>query len=316
MFNTSSTVLLFPGQGSHQVGMGVQVAREFPAAAEVFAQADALLGYALSALCFEGPAEKLDQTQYTQPALYVTGVAIFKALEAINGSPIKPLAAAGHSLGEFTALTIAGALPFEAGLKLVAERGRLMAEAGEKNPGGMAALLGASMDDARAICEQSSAEIGHPVVIGNDNCPGQVVISGDNGAVDRALELAKARGIKRTIRLQVSVATHSPLMSAASADFRKALDAAPLSAPIIPVIGNASAASLHTVEEIRAELNAQLVSTVRWTESVMALQALGAKTFLELGPKDVLTGLLKRIHKDAVGFALNTPEGLRQVVGG
>jgi [acyl-carrier-protein] S-malonyltransferase len=185
-----------------------------------------------------------------------------------------------------------------------------MAEAGERSPGGMAALLGAELDSVRSICERAGQESGQPVVIANDNCPGQIVISGDNTAVDRALELAKTQGIKRAVRLAVSVATHSPLMAHASAAFHAALDATPLADPHYPVIGNTTAAPLRTADDIRAELNAQLINTVRWRESVEAMLNLGVRTFFELGPKEVLTGLLKRIDRDATGTPINTTTGL------
>jgi [acyl-carrier-protein] S-malonyltransferase len=309
----SSAALVFPGQGSQQVGMGADLVRQYPSAAQVFEQADQVLGFAFTRLCFEGPAEQLDETLNTQPALYVTGLATLRAVEACLG-PIKPLAAAGHSLGELTALTAAGALPFEAGLKLVRERGRLMKEAGEKNPGAMAALLGVEIADAQSICEQASNQTGKPVVVANDNCPGQVVISGDAQALDSALEIAKERG-KRGIKLAVSIGAHSPLMAHAAEAFRAALLQTEFLTPTIPIIGNVTAAQLHTPEAIVAELGAQLTSSVRWTESVQALQALGAKTFVELGPKEVLSGLLKRIDRNATGIPVNSSEAIAALVG-
>jgi [acyl-carrier-protein] S-malonyltransferase len=309
MIDWSTTALVFPGQGSQQVGMGADLAQQYPVAAKIFEQADQILGFSLSKLCFEGPAETLDETINTQPALYVAGIATLRVLEETHG-PVNPLAVAGHSLGELTALTAAGALPFEAGVKLVRERGRLMKEAGEKNPGAMAALLGVEIADIREICEQASKQVGKPVVVANDNCPGQVVISGDEQALDAALAIAKERGVKRAVKLAVSVPAHSPLMAHSAAAFREALDQTPFNAPRVPVIGNVNAAPLHTREDIQSELHAQLTSAVRWTESVQALQALGVKTFLELGPKDVLTGLLKRIDRAAVGVAVNSAEAI------
>lgn len=305
MIDWSTTALVFPGQGSQQVGMGADLAGQYPAAQQVFDEADRFFGHEFSKLLFEGPAETLDQTINTQPALYIAGVATLRALEALYG-PIRPLAVAGHSLGEFTALTAAGALSFEDGLRLVRERARLMREAGERSPGGMAALLGAEIEDARAICAQTSAETGQTIVIANDNCPGQIVLSGDNGAVDRAVTLARERGIRRAVKLAVSVAAHSPLMAYASDAFRAALDATPFADPQVPVIANVSAAPIRTGEETRAELAAQLTQTVRWRESVGVLREMGARTYLELGPKDVLTGLLKRIDRDAAGIAVNS----------
>ncbi len=310
MIDWSTTAWVFPGQNAQQVGMGADLVQKYPSAARVFKQADEILGFPLSTLCFEGPAADLDQTINTQPAVYVTGIAILQALEEAHGGEITPLAAAGHSLGEFTALTAVGALPFEAGLKLVRERGRLMAEAGEKSPGAMAALLGASIEDARAVVEQASAEIGRPVVVANDNCPGQVVISGDEKALDRALELARARGLKKSVKLAVSVAAHSPLMAHSAEAFRSALAMTPFDEPRLPIIGNVSAAPLRTRKDILTELDAQLTSPVRWTESIQALRALGAKTFLELGPKDALTGMLKRIDREAVGMPVNTADAV------
>jgi [acyl-carrier-protein] S-malonyltransferase len=196
---------------------------------------------------------------------------------------------------------------------LVRERGRLMKEAGQHSPGAMAALLGLDLPDAHAVCEQASAEAGQPVVVANDNCPGQIVISGDEAALDLALPLAKARGAKRALKLAVSVAAHSPLMARAAAAFRQALDATEFLTPNVPVIGNLSAAPLRTPDEIRAELSAQLTGAVRWTETIQTLRAMGATTFLEFGPKDVLTGLLKRIDKEAIGIALNSAQAVAKL---
>lgn len=308
----STTALVFPGQGSQQVGMGADLAARYPAAAEVFVQADHILEVPLSRLMAGGPAEALDDTLNTQPALYVTGIATLRALESIHG-PIMPLAVAGHSLGEFTALTAAGALPFEAGLRLVRQRGRLMKEAGDRSPGAMAALLGIDIGDAVAVCEQASAQAGKPVVVANDNCPGQIVISGDSEALDVALPLAKERGAKRAVKLAVSVAAHSPLMASAASDFRTALEAVSFAAPRFPVIGNLSAAPLTSPQAILDELAAQLTGSVRWTESIRALRAMGAATFLEFGPRDALTGMLKRIDRDAVGVAVNSAEAVAAI---
>ncbi len=309
MRDWSKTALIFPGQGSQIVGMGADLARVYPAAATVFAEADRVLGFALSGLCFEGPAESLDETLNTQPALFVTGIATLRALESIVGA-VQPVGVAGHSVGEITALAAAGALSFEDGLRLVRERARLMREAGITHPGGMAALLGPTVEEARAICAEASALIGHPVVLANDNCPGQVVISGDIAALDRALEIAKTRGVKRAVKLAVSIAAHSPLMAAATASFRATLAATPFTAPRFPVIDNASAGLLTTPDAIRAALGGQLTAPVRWTDSIRLLRGQGAATFLELGPKDVLTGLLKRIDREAAGVALNSAEAI------
>lgn len=305
----STVALLFPGQGSQQVGMGAAIAAQYPAARAVLDEADALLGFPFSQIMAEGPAETLDDTLNTQPALYIAGVATFRALESIHG-PIVPLAVAGHSLGEFTALTVAGALSFPQGVKLVRERARLMQQAGKQAPGAMAALLGIELDAAHEICAQASAQAGRPVVVANDNCPGQIVISGDPTALDLALPLAKERGAKRALKLAVSVAAHSPLMASAAAEFQQALAEVTLHAPKFPVIGNLNAAPLETPAAILNELTAQLTGSVRWADSIRTLRARGATQFYELGSKDALTGMLKRIDKEAVGSAIFTPEAV------
>lgn len=304
--NWSTTAFVFPGQGSQQVGMAADLASSSAAAAKVFAHADRILGMEFTEIMREGPSDVLDDTYNTQPALYIAGVATLRALEERAEDPFQPLAVAGHSLGEFTALTAAGALSFEAGLRLVRERGRLMREAGEQHPGAMAALLGLEVADARAVCAEASTQAGKPVVVANDNCPGQIVISGDETALDLALPLAKARGAKRAVKLAVSVAAHSPLMAQAADSFAKALAETAFDAPRVPVIANLSAAPIQSAAEIRSELSAQLTGAVRWTETIRALRVMGATHFLEIGPKDVLTGLLKRIDKDAVGIPLNS----------
>lgn len=310
MVDWTTTAFVFPGQGSQEVGMGADLAARYPTARDTFDRADEILGFALSHLCFDGPAEDLNDTVNTQPALYVMGVALLRVLEDALPNPPAPAFVAGHSLGEFTALTAAGALPFEDGVRLVRERGRLMKEAGNHTPGAMAAILGLDAATVRAICAEASAQTGAPVVLANDNCDGQLVISGDKGAIEAALPLAAERGAKKTVPLTVSVASHSPLMESISGEFRVRLAEVPFSIPRIPVISNVNAAPLRTVEEIRAELGAQLTSTVRWTESVQAMLAQGVSTVVELGPKDVLTGLVKRIDRGAARVALNSADAV------
>jgi [acyl-carrier-protein] S-malonyltransferase len=288
----TKTAFVFPGQGSQFVGMGAELARQYPIARETFAEADDILDFSLSDLCFHGPEADLNATVNTQPALYTLV------------PDWKPFAVAGHSLGEFTALTAAGALDFRDGLRLVRERGRLMAEAGDQQPGGMAALLGLDADVVRAVCQQASAETSAVVVLANDNCPGQIVISGQHAALERALELAKAAGARRAVRLAVSIAAHSPLMAAASQAFDEALARTPFTAPQVVIYGNVTAQPVTTVDEIRAELGQQLTSSVRWTESVQAMIAAGVTEFIELGAKDVLTGLLRRIDANVSGMAV------------
>jgi [acyl-carrier-protein] S-malonyltransferase len=305
----STTAFVFPGQGSQQVGMSANLADQHPAAAAVFAEADRILGIDFTSIMRNGPAELLDDTYNTQPALYIAGIATLRAIEAVYEGVI-PIAVAGHSLGEFTALTAAGALDFADGLKLVRERGRLMKEAGEKHPGAMAALLGIDIADAQAVCDQASAQAGKPVVVANDNCPGQIVISGDEAALDLALPLAKEKGAKRAVKLAVSVAAHSPLMAPSAESFRQVLATTTFAAPRVPIIANLTAAPLRTPNDIRAELDGQLTGSVHWTDSIRALRALGAKSFLELGSKDALTGMLKRIDKEAIGMAITLPENI------
>lgn len=291
--------------------MGSDLVAAFPYARAIFAQADEVLGFSLSDLCFNGPAETLNDTLNTQPALFIMGVALVRALSEALGDAFQPACAAGHSLGELTALTAAGAMTFEDGLRLVRERGRLMHEASRRAPGAMAAVLGLETGALAAICAEASAQTGRPLVIANDNCPGQVVISGDKPTLELALPRIEGAGAKRVVPLAVSVASHSPLMESITADFARALADTPFSAPRLPVIGNVHAAPLESAEAIRAELGAQLTSTVRWTESVQAMRARGIETFVELGPKDVLSGLVKRIDRDAQRHTLNSAEAVR-----
>lgn len=273
--------------------MGRDLFAHEPAARAVFDEADSILHVALSRLCFDGPETELNDTYNTQPAVFVTSVAVLRALEARGVG--RPTFVAGHSLGEFSALVAAGAVSFADALRLVRERGRLMKLAGERNPGGMAAVIGldrAALDD---ICAQASIRTGQSVQVANDNCPGQIVISGHRAALAAALDLARERGARRAVPLAVSIAAHSELMSVVADDFRQALATTPFSPPQVPVIGNVSAQPLTDVAAIRADLGAQLTSPVAWTDSVRTMLAQGVTTFIEIGPKDVLTGLLKRI---------------------
>ncbi len=290
----SDVALIFPGQGSQVVGMGRDLAAQYPAAAAVFAEADAVLGFPLSRLCFEGPAEVLTDTINAQPAILAASIAALRAWEATNGIP-QPRYVAGHSMGEYSALCAAGVLSLADGLRLVRERGRLMKRAGEAQPGGMAAVLGLDRALLEAACAQAGRETGRVVQIANDNAPGQIVISGDRIALERAGELAKAAGARRVIPLAVSIAAHSPLMQSALDDFRRAVEATPMRPPAIPVISNVQARPLDGLSAIREELVLQLISPVRWTESVGWMAAQGVATFIEVGPGTVLTGLVKRI---------------------
>ncbi len=284
---------LFPGQGSQYVGMGRDLCATFPAAREVLSRANRILDIDLSSLCFHGPAESLNDTLNTQPAVLTISIA---ALRALDGCEVrKPAYVAGHSMGEFSALVAAGVLSFEDGLRLVRERGRLMQQAGEQDAGGLVAVLGLDRDSVEAICATVREQSGDYVGIANDNCPGQVVISGTTGALEQAVELAKAQGARRAIRLAVSIAAHSPLMSRAAVQFRRILKATPFREPDVPIVMNASARPLTDPVAIRDAVGQQLTSPVRWTESVRWMIAHGVTRFVEVGPKEVLTGLLRRI---------------------
>lgn len=298
---------MFPGQGSQTVGMGAALARAYPAARETFAEADDLLGFKLSSVCWEGPEEELNDTVNTQPALLVHSVAALRAARAALGES-KPAYCAGHSLGEFSALVAAGSFAFADALRLVRARGRLMKAAGQAAPGGMAAILNLEPTRIAQVCAEASAATGRDVQVANDNCPGQVVISGDEAALEKAMALSVERGARRAVRLPVSIAAHSRLMAGAQAEFNRAVQETPLEPPAIPIVGNVSAAPLTTADEIRAELQAQLTSPVRWTESVRHMLDHGVTTFMEFGPRDVLTGLLRRIERSATGLPAGTPE--------
>ena len=275
--------------------MGKGLCASSPAAAEVFEQADEMLGYPLSEICFHGPKETLNDTAVTQPALLATSVAILRVLEdQLEGAPAF---VAGHSLGEFTALVAAGALSFEEALHLVERRGELMKSADEQSPGGMAAVIGLDAPEVAAACREAQERTGGYVGIANDNCPGQVVISGDEETLAAGTELVEAAGARRVIRLAVSIAAHSPLMAEAATAFREALGEAPIRPPTIPVVTNAAARPVEDPGALRAALAKQLTSPVRWTESIRWMIDQGATRFIEVGPKDVLTGLLRRIDR-------------------
>jgi len=314
MLDLITTAFVFPGQGSQFVGMGKELARASPAARQTFEEADEFLSFKLSTLCWEGPEAALNDTVNTQPALYVCSVAAWRALHEKLGDGT-PAFVAGHSLGELSALTAAGSMEFEDGVALVRKRGEAMKGAGERAPGGMAAILNLDAPVLVEVCAEASQLTGSIVRVANDNCPGQVVISGENAALEKAMELAKARGAKRALKLPVSIAAHSPLMLSGLEDYRRAVEAVPFIAPVPPLVGNITALPLADPNAIREELPAQLTSPVRWTESVRYMLAQGVTTFIELGSKDVLTGLLKRIDPNATGRAVGTPEGLEAITG-
>lgn len=287
--------------------MGRALADAVPAAAAVFAEADEILGMALSRLCWEGPEADLNDTLNTQPALLVHSVAVLRALEA-TGYPTRPATLAGHSLGEFSALVAAGALAFPQALRLVRERGRVMKDAGARQPGGMAAVLGVDVDRVDEACRVAREASGSPVEVANDNCPGQVVISGAEAGLAAATEGLRAMGAKRVIRLAVSIAAHSSLMMPARESFRRTLAAARVDDPMLEVIGNVGVRRLGTAAEVRADLEAQLTSRVRWTESIRAMIAEGVTTFFEIGTGEVLSGLVRRTDSAVAAHAVDAPD--------
>ena len=310
----NTTAFVFPGQGSQAIGMGHDLAAHYSLAMQTFEEAEDILGFALSRLMWEGPEADLNDTLNTQPALYVHSVAAQRVFSHLYPG-FQPATVAGHSLGELSALTAAGALTFTDGLRLVRTRGELMKRAGEISPGGMAAILGLDIPALEKVCAQASAA-GETVQVANDNCPGQVVISGAKAAVARAIEGAKAAGAKRAIPLAVSIAAHSPLMASIQEEWNAAVDACAMDDPAIPVIGNVHAQTMTSADELRADIQAQMGSRVRWTESVQAMLKSGTQAFVEVGSGSVLLGLIRRIMQSlqedltVSGFPLGNPEDL------
>jgi [acyl-carrier-protein] S-malonyltransferase len=293
--------------------MARALVERYPSAAAAMAEADAVLGFSLSTLCFQGPEETLTDTINAQPALLASSVAALRALhEALPDLPA-PAAVAGHSMGEYSALVAAGSLSFPDALRLVRERGRLMKEAGQRSPGGMAAILGLDAVDVVALCVQAADLSGAVVQMANDNCPGQTVISGDNHSLDLAMDLARQAGAKKVVRLAVSIAAHSPLMAPAAAALRQAIEATPIQPPAMPVIGNVHAQPLLTVDAIRADLAGQLTAAVRWTESMRYVADQGLELVVEVGSGDVLTNLMKRIERSVNRLAVGDPDGIEQL---
>lgn len=284
--------------------MGRDLVEASPLARLVFEQADEWLGLPLSEIAWEGPEEELNDTIHTQPALLTHSVAALRLFQECYPE-FRPAFVAGHSMGELSALVAAGALPFKEALALARRRGELMKAAGQLSPGGMAAVLGLDIPALEEVCAQASME-GEIVQVANDNCPGQVVISGNSAALERAIQLAQEAGARRVRRLAVSIAAHSPLMAHAQADFNQAVAAAPIADPVIPLVGNVSALPLSSAAEIRADLRAQLNSRVRWTESIQEMVRRGVTTFVEIGSGDVLCGLVKRIVPETTRISLGT----------
>lgn len=299
------TVFVFPGQGSQAVGMGKDLAAAYPVARETFEEADATLGFSLTKVMWDGPEADLTDTVNTQPALFTHSLAAYRVFKSLHPEA-DPMYMAGHSLGELSAIAAAGALSFADGLRLVRRRGELMKRAGEINPGGMAAIIMLDIPALDKVCAEASAS-GEIVQVANDNCPGQVVISGARPALERALELAKAAGARRTIPLAVSIAAHSPLMDSIQADWNEAVGAAAFGDATIPVISNVHAKPITSAADLRADVMAQMQSRVRWTESVRFMLAQGVTTYVEAGPDTVLGGMIKRIDDGIIKLPLGNP---------
>lgn len=287
---------LFPGQGSQSVGMLAELAEQYPEVEAVFGEASGLLGYDVWGLVKSGPEERLNSTEYTQPAMLAAGFATWQVWCKV--SAVRPAWLAGHSLGEYTALVCAGALDFPDGLRLVRERARLMQAAAPAGLGAMAAILGLDDSQIVAVCEEASSD-GCAVSAANFNAPGQVVIAGHVEAVIRAAELAKTAGAKRAVLLPVSVPSHCALMQPAADPFKRLLDSVRLQAPCIPIVHNVDVATHTEPTAIRQALVQQLQGSVRWTQSVRYIAAQGVARFVECGPGRVLAGLNKRIVPDA-----------------
>ncbi len=286
--------------------MGAELAAANREAAAVFARGDELLGFPLSKLCWKGPEAELNDTQNTQPALLVHSVAVLRALRG-KAPEFQPSFVAGHSMGEYSALVAAESLSFADAVRLVRARGEAMKAAGEEQPGGMSAVIGLDAQEVESACQQARADGPGGVWVANDNCPGQIVISGDEPGLERASRLLEEAGARKVIRLAVSIAAHSPYMQAAQERLGHAIENVEISDPEIPVIGNVSAAPMVTAVEVRADLEAQLTANVRWTESMQYILHHGVNTFVELGSGEVLTGLLRRIDRSAERYNLDAP---------
>ena len=306
-------VLLFPGQGSQKPGMGRDLAEAFPEARAVFDRADAALGLAISRLCFEGPADELTLTHNAQPALLAHSAAVWAVARERIGRRVS--AAAGHSLGEFTAYHAAGALALDDSLRVVRRRGELMYESGTRRPGAMAAILGELRVPIETVCETATREAG-PVVPANYNAPGQIVISGEVNGVERAMTLAKEAGAKRAVRLNVSGAFHSPLMQTAQDGLTEILAVTPMRDPQFPVYANVDGGPVTTASSARERLVRQLTSPVRWTEEIQALaRDFADALFVEMGPGTVLVGLVKKIAPTVKTASCGTVAEIEQLLG-
>jgi [acyl-carrier-protein] S-malonyltransferase len=304
----SRVAYVFPGQGSQSTGMGLDLHNSYSSAKEVFNEADTSLGFSLSRLCFAGPDQELTKTHNVQPAILVVSIACLKALQEARQDHLpSPAFVAGHSLGEYTALVAAGALGLADAVVLVRERGRLMYEAGLRNPGSMLAVIGLDEETVEDVCLQTGTEIS------NINCPGQIVISGTVQALAEANKLAKTRGARALIPLKVSGAFHSALMEPVIAEFSKTVSKVRFRSPNIPVVSNVTARPLTDVDSIRKELVKQLRNCIQWQGSVEYMIHCGVATFYEVGPGRVLSGLIKRINSELSTLNISGVEDIAQL---
>jgi [acyl-carrier-protein] S-malonyltransferase len=291
---------VFPGQGSQFIGMGLDLQVHYASARQIYEEVDDTLGFSLSRLCFEGPEEELTQTINVQAAVLTTSMACLKAAQEITGNTLPlPTFVAGHSLGEYTSLIVAGVLSLQDAVRLVRERGRLMHEAGQRKPGGMLAVIGLDLETAEDIC----LSVG--TVVSNINSPGQIVVSGPKENLEKARRLAQLKGARRVIPLKVSGAFHSPLMDPAIEGLRNAISGFTFNEAKTPLITNVTAQPITSVEAIKEELISQIIHCVRWQQSVETMITRGVTTFFEIGPGDVLTGLIKRISPGARTFNIS-----------
>jgi [acyl-carrier-protein] S-malonyltransferase len=301
---------VFPGQGSQSVGMGLDLYQNYAAAQAVFEQADSALGFPISKLCFEGPEEELIKTVNAQPAIVTVSFACLEAARSLNRGLPPASFVAGHSLGEYTALVAAGVLDFEHSVYLAKERGRLMHEAGQITPGGMAAIIGLDESPLAEVCQQSGTRIA------NINCPGQIVISGAKDRLAQAMETVKEKGAHRAIPLQVSGAFHTPLMQPAVDGMAEIMAKLNFNNPAIPIIGNTTARPLTTALAVKEELLAQLCNCVQWQRSVEYMVKDGVSNFIEIGPGRVLAGLIKRIDRSVNIINIGDVEAVKNIAQG